>query len=157
RRTGSPPRAGAGLARLVPAGGAAAPGQRGPAGLRGDGHLGGDRGGPRHHAPRPPGQVSPATPPEGTAGFVRPARAGDAEAPARLQVASWRSGFAGIVPDALLARLTSDEARARWQERWREAITRPPTSRHRVLAAVTGAPEREVAGFASAGPATDAD
>ena len=96
-------------------------------------------------------------PPEVAAGFVRPARAGDAGALARIQVASWRRGFAGIVPDPLLDQLTSDEAESVWRDRWREAITKPPTSRHRVLAAVTAAPEREVAGFASAGPATDAD
>jgi GNAT superfamily N-acetyltransferase len=91
------------------------------------------------------------------AGFVRPARAGDAASLARIQVASWRRGFAGIVPPALLAELTSEEAEQVWRDRWREAITNPPTSRHRVLAAVDGGPSREVAGFASAGPATDAD
>jgi GNAT superfamily N-acetyltransferase len=101
--------------------------------------------------------VSGASPPDVTAGFVRPARAGDAEALARIQVASWRAGFAGIVPEALLARLTSEEASEAFRDRWREAITSPPTSRHRVLAAVTGSPGREVAGFASVGPATDAD
>lgn len=87
-------------------------------------------------------------------GFVRPARAGDAESLARVQVASWRRVFAGIVPDALLSELTSDQAQKVWRERWREAITNPPTSRHRVLVAVA---PREVAGFVSAGPATDAD
>jgi GNAT superfamily N-acetyltransferase len=92
-----------------------------------------------------------------TAGFVRPARAGDAASLARIQVASWRCGFAGIVPPDLLSELTSEEAEQIWQDRWREAITNPPTSRHRVLAAVDGGPSREVAGFASAGPATDAD
>jgi GNAT superfamily N-acetyltransferase len=92
-----------------------------------------------------------------TAGFVRPARAGDAASLARIQVASWRCGFAGIVPAGLLAELTSEEAEQVWRDRWREAITNPPTSRHRVLAAVDGGPSREVAGFASAGPATDAD
>jgi ribosomal protein S18 acetylase RimI-like enzyme len=91
------------------------------------------------------------------AGFVRPARAGDAASLARIQVASWRRGFTGIVPPALLAELTSEEAEQLWRDRWREAITNPPTSRHRVLAAVDGGPSREVAGFASAGPATDAD
>jgi ribosomal protein S18 acetylase RimI-like enzyme len=91
------------------------------------------------------------------AGFVRPARAGDAASLARIQVASWRHGFTGIVPPALLAELTSEEAEQLWRDRWREAITNPPTSRHRVLAAVDGGPSREVAGFASAGPATDAD
>ena len=90
-------------------------------------------------------------------GFVRPAREGDAGSLARVQVASWRACFAGLVPAALLAELTSDEAREVWRDRWREAITSPPTSRHRVLAAVSGALPREVVGFVSAGPATDAD
>ena len=93
----------------------------------------------------------------GTGGFVRPARVADADQLARVQVASWRSSFSGIVPPALLAELTSDSALTVWQERWREAVTNPPTSRHRVLAAVSGAPPREMVGFVSAGPATDAD
>ena len=101
--------------------------------------------------------MSPASPPEVAAGFVRPARAGDAGALARIQVAAWRRSFAGIVPEELLAQLTGDEAEGAWRDRWREAITNPPTSRHRVLAAVTAAPERQVAGFASVGPATDKD
>ena len=88
---------------------------------------------------------------------MRQARAGDAMSLARVQVASWRCGFAGIVPDALLAELTGDEAESVWRDRWREAITNPPTSRHHVLAAVTDDPAREVVGFISAGPATDAD
>ncbi len=98
---------------------------------------------------------SPA--PTGTAGFVRPARAADADSVARVQVASWRCGYAGIVPDDLLAELTSGEAEALWRDRWREAITNPPTNRHRVLVAVSGSPSREVVGFVSTGPATDAD
>ncbi len=100
--------------------------------------------------------MSQASPPDSGAGFVRPARAGDAGDLARVQVASWRCGFAGIVPSTLLAELTGEEASAVWRDRWREAITNPPTSRHHVLAAVTAAP-REVVGFVSAGPATDAD
>ena len=81
-----------------------------------------------------------------------------------MQVASWRKGYAGIVPAELLGELTGTEAMATWQERWREAIVSPPTSRHRVLVAVSsgsaagpGLSERVVAGFASAGPATDSD
>jgi GNAT superfamily N-acetyltransferase len=101
--------------------------------------------------------MSHAAPSRGTGGFVRPARAADAASVARVQVASWRCGFAGIVPDAVLAELTGGEAERMWRERWREAITNPPTSRHHVLAAVTDTPAREVVGFASAGPATDAD
>ncbi|MFY9934315.1 MAG: GNAT family N-acetyltransferase [Streptosporangiaceae bacterium] len=101
--------------------------------------------------------MSPASPPEVTAGFVRPARAGDAGALARVQVASWRADFAGIVPPELLAELTGEEAEQVWVDRWREAITNPPTSRHHVLAAVEGTPPRAVVGLVSAGPATDAD
>ena len=101
--------------------------------------------------------MSPASPSELTAGFVRPAREREADDLARVQVASWRRGLAGIVPPALLAELTSEEASAVWRDRWREAITGPPTSRHHVLAAVNGTLPREVVGFASAGPATDAD
>ncbi len=54
----------------------------------------------------------------------------------------------------MLEELTGDEAMGLWHDRWREAITSPPTSRHHVLAAVAS---REVVGFASAGPATDRD
>jgi GNAT superfamily N-acetyltransferase len=100
---------------------------------------------------------SPGLDRPGTAGFVRPARAGDAPSLARVQVCAWRSAFAGIVPAELLAELTSDEAEGMWRDRWQEAITNPPTSRHHVLTALTEAPPREVVGFASAGPATDAD
>ena len=110
--------------------------------------------------------------------FVRAARASDAAALARVQVECWRRGYKGIIPDPVLAELTSDEAGAQWRERWAEAITKPPTSRHRVLVAVAepepvdapgapdaareesgpaGRPPRVIAGFASAGPASDPD
>jgi GNAT superfamily N-acetyltransferase len=101
--------------------------------------------------------LSQAAPSPGTGGFVRPARAGDAAGLARVQVASWRRHLAGIVPAALLTELTSEQAEDVWRDRWREAITNPPTSRHHVLMAVTDDPAREVVGFVSAGPATDAD
>ena len=104
--------------------------------------------------------MSLAPPLPSGAGFVRAARAGDADALARVQVASWRHGLAGVVPGALLGELTSEEAVAVWRDRWREAVASPPTSRHRVLAAVTDSADaaaREVVGFVSAGPATDAD
>jgi ribosomal protein S18 acetylase RimI-like enzyme len=113
--------------------------------------------------------VSPAPPPPvpspGPAGFVRPARAGDADDLTRVQVASWAGSLAGVVPEELLGELTSQEASAVWRDRWREAIDSPPTSRHRVLVAVAeqAGPDpadgrvREVVGLVSAGPATDAD
>ena len=83
---------------------------------------------------------------------MRPARAGDAASLARVQVASWRRDFAGIVPAALLAELTGDEAEAVWRDRWREAITNPPTSRHHVLAAVTESPRARWSGSSRPGP-----
>ena len=92
-----------------------------------------------------------------TSGFVRPARSGDAASVARVQVASWRSGLAGIVPEELLASLTGSEAESVWRDRWREAIDNPPTTRHRVLVAVEENPPRPVVGFVSSGPATDRD
>ena len=105
--------------------------------------------------PDSPGADSPGAARDG--GFVRQAREADAASLARVQVMSWRCGYAGIVPDALLTELTGDEAETVWRDRWREAIGNPPTSRHRVLVAVEQAPPRAVVGFVSAGPATDAD
>ena len=99
--------------------------------------------------------------------FVRAARGSDAAEVARVQVECWRDGYAGVIPDDVLAELTSDEAAGRWRERWAEAIGKPPTSRHRVLVATAtstatgpaggGRPQRVIAGFASAGPASDED
>jgi GNAT superfamily N-acetyltransferase len=86
--------------------------------------------------------------------FVRAGRAADAPELARIQVASWREDLSGIIPPDVLTELTAPEAEAVWTERWREAITSPPTSRHRVFVAVA---EGGAAGFASAGPATDPD
>ena len=116
--------------------------------------------------------MNPASPPSpGAGGFVRPARAGDADALTRVQVASWGCRLAAVVPAELLAELTGEEASAIWRDRWREAISNPPTSRHRVLVAVSDAAApppaapppaarsaaRQVVGLVSAGPATDAD
>ena len=92
-----------------------------------------------------------------TAGFVRTARASDAPGLAQVQVASWRSTLAGAVPDEVLAELTSAAALEAWTARWLEAITRPPTSKHRVHVAVATPAEPSVLGFAAAGPATDED
>lgn len=90
-------------------------------------------------------------------GFVRAARGSDAEGLARVQVASWRAVFAGLVPDAVISELTSEEAVGRWAERWRAAVNAPPTSRHRVHVAVDKPGDPEILGFAAAGPATDED
>jgi ribosomal protein S18 acetylase RimI-like enzyme len=92
-----------------------------------------------------------------TGGFVRAARESDAPGLARVQVASWRAAFAGLVPDAVIAGLTSEEAVGQFTERWRAAISAPPTSRHRVHVAVEKPGDPEILGFAAAGPATDED
>ena len=77
--------------------------------------------------------------------FVRPARGSDAAGVARIQVECWRDDYAGVIPDDVLAELTSGEATERWQERWAEAIAKPPTSRHQVLVA-TATSRRRAAG-----------
>ena len=89
-------------------------------------------------------------------GFVRDARSADAADLARVQVASWRCSYDGIVAQDLLASLTDPVAVSAWEQRWQEAITNPPSSLHRVLVAVTDG-TRDVVGFASVGPATDED
>jgi ribosomal protein S18 acetylase RimI-like enzyme len=67
---------------------------------------------------------------------VRAARASDAPGLARIQVESWRASLAGLVPDDVLTELSSAEAAAQFTERWRDAITNPPTSKHKVHVAV---------------------
>jgi GNAT superfamily N-acetyltransferase len=91
--------------------------------------------------------------------FVREGRTGDAEHLARLQVARWRSDYAGLVPDEVVTELTSAEAEARWREHWAQSLASPPSSRHRVMVAVAGEADgtRAVAGFAAFGPSTDED
>jgi hypothetical protein len=92
-----------------------------------------------------------------TAGFVRAARASDAAGLARVQAASWSATMAELVPDEVLTELTSAAALEAFEQRWRDAIASPPTSRHRVHVAVAEPGSAAVAGFAAAGPATDED
>ncbi len=69
---------------------------------------------------------------------------------ARIQLETWRTAYARVVPEAVLAALDADDVAAQW----RSAIVEPPTPRHHVLVATEG----EVAvGFAAAGPATAED
>ena len=53
-----------------------------------------------------------------TQDFVRAARESDAADVARIQVECWRHGYPGLIPDAVLAEMTSDDALAQWRERW---------------------------------------
>ncbi len=90
-------------------------------------------------------------------GFVRAARASDAPGLAQVQVASWLGSLAGLVPDAVIAELTSESAVAQFTERWQQAISAPPTSKHRIHVAFEQPGAPEIAGFAAAGPTTDED
>jgi GNAT superfamily N-acetyltransferase len=85
-------------------------------------------------------------------GFVRPARPDDAAEIARIQLSTWRTAYRTLLPASILAGLDQD-----WMaEQWREAITSPPTPRHRVLIAIEQADQDFVAGFTAAGPADEA-
>jgi len=80
-------------------------------------------------------------------------RAGPADAPAiaRVQVASWRAAYAGLMPDALLAGLSIEQRAAGWRNRLEHRA--PPSYRCFVL---QGAGQ-EVRGFVSTGPSRDDD
>jgi GNAT superfamily N-acetyltransferase len=82
-------------------------------------------------------------------GFVRPARPGDAEDIARIQLTTWRTAYRRMFPPHVLANL--DEAYL--ARGWTEAITETPSPRHRVLIAVEqGETASTTVGFAAGGP-----
>src|SRR5690606_18153446 len=103
-------------------------------------------------------------------GYVRPARDTDVDDIARVQLATWQVAYPRFIP-----RFAIDAVRLDWLVgRWTEAVTAPPTSRHRVLVAIeqSGAdatsdadpdPEGDtppgvehLVGFAAIGPADEA-
>lgn len=84
-------------------------------------------------------------------GYVRTAREDEAGEIARIQLATWRTAFSRIVPDRIVAGL--DEAVL--AERWRDAVTAPPSPRHHVLVAVEQAEQSHLVGFAAIGPADE--
>jgi GNAT superfamily N-acetyltransferase len=77
---------------------------------------------------------------------VRPARADDAEAIARVQLVTWRAAYRSLLPPAVLD--DWDEPAA--VDAWRRAVVAPPTPGHSVLVALDGT---VVTGFAAFGPA----
>lgn len=79
---------------------------------------------------------------------VRPAVLADVGAIADLQLRTWQTACAGIVPASALASLSDVQAQAHWQE----AIAQPPSAAHRVLVAT--ADDLSV-GFAAVGPDSD--
>ncbi len=93
-----------------------------------------------------------------TGGFVRAARASDAAGLARVQVASWRSAFAGLVPAEVIEELTQRRGgrpvHAALAEQ-RSARRRRPSTGCTSRWQKPGEPD--LLGFAAAGPATDED
>lgn len=81
---------------------------------------------------------------------IRPACLADAESIARVHVASWRAGYAGLLPADVLAALSVGD----WTERRRASLA---VGARVLLATATGLPgaataEPAVAGFAAFGP-----
>jgi GNAT superfamily N-acetyltransferase len=81
---------------------------------------------------------------------VRPARPEDAAEIARIQLSTWRTAYARVVPARVLEGVGDEFALAQW----RAAIATPPTPQHRVLVAQE---QQWTAGFAAIGPADDDD
>ncbi len=80
---------------------------------------------------------------------VRPARPPDAERVARVQLGTWRTAYADLLPPEALE-LPEVQAAAVWLA----AVEAPASPRHRVLVAM----ERdELVGFAASAPADDDD
>lgn len=81
---------------------------------------------------------------------VRPATLVDVADVARLQVSTWRTAYADILPAEVLDGLSEEQAAQAWQA----GIAAPPTQGHRVLVAFEG---RQAVGFTAMAPATPDD
>jgi GNAT superfamily N-acetyltransferase len=79
---------------------------------------------------------------------VRPARPDDAEEIGRIQVATWRTAYAAILPASVLESLSEAEAAAVWAA----AISSPPSPRHHVLVAEE---QQWRVGFVALGPSDE--
>jgi GNAT superfamily N-acetyltransferase len=77
---------------------------------------------------------------------VRPARPDDVADIARIQVDTWRTAYRNLLPAPVVESLSTAQA----QPAWADAVSAPPTSRHRVLVAQEQA---SVVGFAAVAPA----
>ncbi len=79
---------------------------------------------------------------------VRPARPQDAERVARVQLSTWRTAYADLLPASAL-----DVPEVKAAALWLGAVESPPTPQHRLLVAF----ERdELVGFAASGPGDEA-
>lgn len=84
---------------------------------------------------------------------VRRARPNDAPAVGLVQLQSMRTDYAPVLPAAALDAL-AQLSEAEVATAWRQALEQPPTARHRLLVACSGA---QVVGLASFGPSEDPD
>jgi GNAT superfamily N-acetyltransferase len=80
---------------------------------------------------------------------VRPARPEDAERVARVQLSTWRTAYADLLPPEAL-----DVPEVQAAALWLGAVESPPSPQHRLLVAMERA---ELVGFAASGPAGDED
>lgn len=80
---------------------------------------------------------------------IRRATRDDAAAIAHVHVDSWRSTYAGMLPETMLLRLSS----TRKETRWWGSILASPRRRHYIYVAEDG--KEGVIGFASGGPSRD--
>lgn len=78
---------------------------------------------------------------------VRPALPEDAERVAQVQLSTWRTAYADLLPPEAL-----DMPEAQAAARWLGAVESPPTARHRLLVAFE---HDDLVGFAASGPASD--
>jgi ribosomal protein S18 acetylase RimI-like enzyme len=78
---------------------------------------------------------------------IRPAKSSDARGIAEVHVAAWKSAYRGLLPDAVLERLSVEDAEARWQERlsepWAELLVL--TREERIVGYVGYGPTRDEA------------
>jgi GNAT superfamily N-acetyltransferase len=81
---------------------------------------------------------------------IRAAHPSDAAAIAKVHVDSWRTTYRGIVPDDFLAALSYEQREGMWCD-----ILSPPSRSSFVYVAED--PCGQIVGFASGGPARDAD
>ena len=80
---------------------------------------------------------------------VRPARPEDAERVARVQLSTWRTAYADLLPAEAL-----DVPEVQAAALWLGAVESPPTRQHRLLVAM----ERDdLVGFAASGPDAESD
>jgi ribosomal protein S18 acetylase RimI-like enzyme len=81
---------------------------------------------------------------------VRPARTSDAAAIAEVQLETWRSGYAQILPAGALEAISDADAEAHW----RDAVLAPPSPTHAVFVALHAG---RLVGLAAVGPSEDED